>query len=70
MNQLAIETLEKKLAELIDLRSKAIHDYNAKISALQRSILELGGTIENIPSLAFVYDDESPDYIKSSSVED
>lgn len=65
-NKLAAELLLKKRNELVELKRKMLDRYNKDISEIESAIESLEGKkvwqIE--PSL--IYDDENPDYIKSS----
>lgn len=70
-NQLAIEVLQKRLEELVKEREKIWADYGKRICEIDMALQGLGEwTHKADPQYTAVYDDESPHYIKSSSVED
>lgn len=65
-NQAAVETLHKKRAELIIERKSFLSEINSKIQGIESAIESLSGlkVWETEPDVLF--DDENPDYIKSS----
>lgn len=65
----AVEALLAKKQELIDEKQKAIEKFDAEITDLDIAIETLGGDrFMSIPAESR-YDDESPNYIKSSQEE-
>ena len=65
-NQLAIEVLQKRRVELLKDRQQAWIETGKKILEVEDALRELGECIPKDPEHVFVYDDESPDYIKQS----
>jgi hypothetical protein len=68
-NNTAIEVLQLKRELLITQRNKAIEEFDNQISNLETAIEELSGKKVWETERVNTYDDESPDYIKSSQEE-
>lgn len=65
-SQLVIEVLSNKLKQLVSEKDVAIIRYNKEISEIETALLELEGKKVWEISPAEKFDDENPDYIKSS----
>ena len=70
MNNPAIESLLKQVKELESERHKINQEMNKKIRDINSAIETLSGKKVWEVMSEYHYDDESPDYIKSSSVEE
>lgn len=66
----ATDILLREREKLIIIRDAAIARYNGQIQELETSIERLSGKKVWEMAGEIIYDDEHPDYIKSSSVED
>jgi hypothetical protein len=66
----AADILLREREKLIIVRDAAIARFNAEIQELETSIERLSGKRVWEMAGTTIYDDEHPDYIKSSSVED
>jgi len=65
-NQLAIQLLLNNRSKLVSQKARMLERLNSEISELEKAIEELSGKkVWEIESVV-IYDDESPDYIKSS----
>lgn len=65
-NQLSIEILEKKRQELLLEKEAFLGKINVQINAIEASIEQLSGKRVWSDEPPLVYDDNNPDYIKSS----
>jgi histidinol-phosphate/aromatic aminotransferase/cobyric acid decarboxylase-like protein len=68
-NKLAIELLLRNRTDLFEKRERMLERYNKEIAELEKAIEELSGKRVWETQATFIYDDESQDYIKSSSEE-
>ncbi len=68
-NQAAVETLHQKRTELMIERDSFLSRINSEISGIESAIESLSGlkVWETAPTT--VYDDENPNYIRSSQEE-
>jgi hypothetical protein len=62
----AIDTLTEKKAELVAERDRMLARFNLEISQLETAIDTLCGKKVWLMAEPVLYDDENPDYIKSS----
>jgi hypothetical protein len=69
-NTVVISTLVAKREQLMAEKTKANARFDAEIAEIENAIETLSGTRLWERSVDPIYDDEHPDYIKSSSVED
>lgn len=66
-NKLAIETLTKKLNELLEEKKVFNQNIDNQIQEIHDGLISVGGTIPKHSNLAAtLYDDQNPDYIKQS----
>lgn len=65
-NKLAIEVLQNRRAELVKEREKIWTEIGKKILEIDEALSGLGEYVPVEPEHKFIYDDESPDYIKQS----
>lgn len=68
-NQIVIETLVKQREQLVAAREAFLAQNEADIHEIDNAIQILTGHRESKPKSITLYDDESPDYIKSSQEE-
>ena len=68
-NQTAVETLHKKRTELIADRNAYLLAINHEISSIESAIESLSGLKVWETEPETIYDDENPNYIKSSQEE-
>lgn len=68
--RVVIETLKKKKAELYIEREAKWKELSTAIQEIDDALVELGEFVGKEFKHEKIYDDQNPDYIKSSSVED
>jgi hypothetical protein len=69
MSNIAVEELLIKRQKLITERDRMVEKFYKEIIALEMAIETLSGRKVSDIASDYVYDDESPDYIKSSQEE-
>lgn len=69
MSNNAVELLVKERAKLIAEKAQAIAKFDEAISFLESGIETISGKKVWQAEAATVYDDENPDYVKSSAEE-
>lgn len=69
-NNLAIQTLLNKMHQLMDEKHKMLEKYKTEIAQMNAAILALSeGEPVEVPEAVDIFDDQNPDYIRSSSEE-
>ena len=68
-NQAAVETLHQKRTELMIERDAFLSRINSEISGIESAIESLSGLKVRETEPTTVYDDENPNYIRSSQEE-
>lgn len=68
-NQVVIDTLLAKMQQLAAERDAVLYKYNAEIDELEFAIAKYTGKRPIDAKNTTLYDDENPDYIKSSQEE-
>ncbi len=66
MSNAAIETLIKERQALLLAKEKMLSEYNASINDIEIAIEQLSGKTVWEAERDYIYDDENPDYIKTS----
>lgn len=69
MSNLALGTLLKKRAELVNERDKLVSRFNGEISEVETAIEQLAGKKVWDNGTPILYDDEHPEYIRQSQEE-